>query len=132
MVEPQNITDAWEQAYLQTMTSVYAPTFFAKLAHDYGIVPSNEDDQYALLEIASMLRQNRNLGETAASGALREACEGLKEAMQATGVNHGLPSMDAVGLAREAQLLAADPSICDTIYNFGLLTRQLQTAAAAQ
>jgi beta-phosphoglucomutase-like phosphatase (HAD superfamily) len=45
-----------EQAFNTLVSKVHAPTFFEKLARDYGVRPQNEDEARELLLMAAQLR----------------------------------------------------------------------------
>lgn len=45
-----------EQAHNILFTRLYAPTFFGKLAHEYGIVPASDEQAQAMLRMAGKLR----------------------------------------------------------------------------
>ena len=113
------------EAYAHIHENVYAPTFFHKLASDYGITPANEDECCELMTIATKLRgahdaaQHKQAKDTgvARQSFLKTAHQHLDAIMQ----EHGLaaPQQAANNLEHEIKAAAAtltlNPSIAQAV-----------------
>lgn len=69
-----------EEAWSVLHNQVYAPTVFAKLAHQYGIVPANPTEAEALLRLGQKLRTLYDAGQ--AKQAARQNVDLLSRAEQ--------------------------------------------------
>lgn len=116
----------------KVMSDVYLPTFLAKLASDYGIHPSSQEDVSNLLQIAATLAsapQAAQVGETKmASGEapvtvfLRDAAESITR--NALGVSNAGLQKEMIIQETLRQQMQMDPILKQAALAYGQLAIQ--------
>jgi hypothetical protein len=101
---------------------VHDPVFFQKLASDWRIAPRNESERDQFLELALMLREQRDL-ETVKSAShsspfLAGAVDSLKTALNQSGYATE-PTSDVASIKSAAAQLASRPDFQKAALDYG-------------
>jgi len=101
-----------DDAYGIVHQKVYQPVFFEKLAHDYGIAPSNDDEAMEMLTMAAQLRQQYDADQEkrAASGNTP-----LSRVRQQLGAQFPETASPAPRIKEAAAQAAADPELAHAV-----------------
>jgi hypothetical protein len=109
--------------------NVYAPKFFEKLAVDYGVQPTNEQEMMQMLTMAAQLREGHEQNEKAAAAQgnplLNMAQQHLNESLGQSGYETSNLYGDLI--EKTAAYAASNPDIAHAV-----LSLQAQAALAQQ
>lgn len=110
-----------QNEYATLVSNVHAPIFFEKLASEYNIVPRNEEEQAALLELAGILQVEQakhSVKQASAPSPFISAVDELKGALnQSNGTTHET-SFDRLVKSAADQFLN-DSEIADAAFTWG-------------
>lgn len=107
MTDP-NVDAIRDEAKALLFQQVYLPTFFQKLAQQYGIVPKTEEEQISLLKTAEALRAEYERRGGKAAYGVSEPIRKLEKAAEAL-TSQDEPETEAEGLAKIAAALVETP-----------------------
>lgn len=118
-----------DSAYAHVHQRVYAPVFFEKLASDYGVRPTNEQEAMQMLQMAAQLREahEQQTKQASAQGnsLLSMAQQHLNNALGEAGYDVSGPT--EVGIEKLAGAIAMEPDVAHAV-----LSLQASAALAQQ
>lgn len=108
----------YQSAHSLLVNQIYAPVFFEKLAADYGIQPSNEQEAQELMTLAGKLQQldevQRAKAASSRSTIVSAANQGLDKVLNGMGVQTSSNNSYAEAEIKEAAAqLAQIPQVRD-------------------
>jgi hypothetical protein len=113
------------QGYMTLVQKLYRPVLLEKLARDWGIEPSTEGEVLQILDMAALLRQQKEAAEqtTSPHSFLGEAGDALKTLV---GQNGPTPPTQKSEQIKEASVLALqDPEVRKAVEEFGSYLGQM-------
>jgi hypothetical protein len=104
---PDNTTLSPDDAFNVLVAQVHAPVFFEKLARDYGINPTTQEEARDFLSMAAQLRNANTQQEVKAAGAKSNFITEAKQDLNNVLVNQGFqPVSDTDKTIKQAAMAA--------------------------
>jgi cytidylate kinase len=123
----------YQKAYETLVDNIYAPVFFEKLATDYGINPTTEDEAREFLVLAGKLQQldeaNQVKQASERTSFVSKASQQLDSMLYGAGVQTPTQVRESQEIKQAASQLAKNPVIRDAALLYQDCVRQLQAQA---